>query len=144
MDKPTIHLTNWSSRKLHSGRVFTIMARPRAWEHGDGLCRKFAPIHGDETRLMLNAITLRTPTAIATYREAIEARWRADTYCMQPGLLVATNEAEFAGYILADGDTLCCACKVGADCHRRWAAPFLARAGWAVVLDGQPFLEMSE
>lgn len=43
-----------------------------------------------------------------------------------------------------DGDTLCCACSVAESragrCHRSWAAPFLARAGWNVILDGVPFV----
>jgi len=37
---------------------------------------------------------------------------------------------------VANGDTLLCACKFGAPCHRREAAPFLVRAGWRVILDG--------
>ena len=35
--KPTLHVTNWASRKLHGPkRKWNIMARSRAWEHGDG------------------------------------------------------------------------------------------------------------
>ena len=37
MTTPTLYITNWSLRKLHGpGRLLTIMARPRPWEHGVG------------------------------------------------------------------------------------------------------------
>ena len=39
-------------------------------------------------------------------------------------------------WFVQDGDTLTCTCAKGVDCHRRWAAPFLVKAGWRVVLDG--------
>ena len=132
---PTLYLTNWSSPKLHGpGRKFTIMARPRAWEHGIGRCRKLTPM--DETDLMREALRTRAPEAVAAYRGALERRWEADLYGMRPGLLVATNMGDAAGYVIKDDDTLCCACAKGAECHRRWAAPFLVRAGWRVILDG--------
>lgn len=42
--KPTIHVTNWSSRKLHGpGRTFTIMCMPRAWEWGSGRVEHATP-----------------------------------------------------------------------------------------------------
>lgn len=85
---------------------------------------------------MSNALKERRPEAIAAYREALERRWLSDLYMLQPGILSAVNMSDAAGYVIADGDTLCCACAKGADCHRRWAAPFLVRAGWRVVLDG--------
>jgi hypothetical protein len=43
-----------------------------------------------------------------------------------------------------DGDTLFCACarpdspKRTHPCHLEWLAPFLASAGWSVVLYGEP------
>lgn len=141
--RPTIYLSNWSSKKTPGahgpGRAFTIMGRPRAWEHGDGICRKLAPLDGAEPDLLRAALARRTPEAVAAYRRTIETRWTSDAYMLQPGMLTAVRPSANAGYILADGDTLCCACARGADCHRRWAAPFLHRAGWSVVLDGAVF-----
>lgn len=44
-DRPTLHLTNWSSRRLHGpGRRWSIMARPRHWERGDGTCIPLTPL----------------------------------------------------------------------------------------------------
>ena len=41
---PTLYVTNWSSVRLHGpGRRLSIMARPRTWEHGDGLVSALAP-----------------------------------------------------------------------------------------------------
>lgn len=39
---------------------------------------------------------------------------------------------------VADGSTLCCACKDAPVCHRSVAAEVLAAAGWDVILDGKP------
>lgn len=135
--KPTIHLTNWSSRKLHSGRVFTIMARPRLWERGLGTVLALCPV-GAEVAAMRRALADReNADARREYREMIEARWTnasAFPMALEPGRLLAFADGPI---VVADGDTLCCACARGAECHRRWAAPFLARAGWSVVLDGE-------
>lgn len=43
-----IYLSNWSSPRLHGpGRKLSIMASPRAWEHGDGRVPLFVPHPAD-------------------------------------------------------------------------------------------------
>lgn len=135
---PTLYLTNWSSPRLHGpGRKLTIMARPRAWEHGEGVVVALQP--RDETRhLMVSALADRSNVeAMATYLRAMEVRWRAATD-LGPGRLECVTATGLG--LVHDGDTLCCACARGAECHRRWAAPFLVAAGWRVILDGVEFL----
>lgn len=142
MTRPTLHLTNWSSRKLHGpGLRFGIMARPRRWEHGDGKVLRLIP-DANEAPLMLRALADRANVAtMLAYRDAIEARWAGDNFLV-PWRLVAmttreTSLAPAGEWIpVRDGDSILCACAVGAECHRRWAAPFLVRAGWRVLLDG--------
>ena len=143
---PTLHLTNFSSRKLHGpGRVWTIMAHPRHWEHGDGWALALVP-DIDEVPLMLAALADRgNPATMAAYRQAIEARW-AQSLFLAPWKPVAltTRETDYAPdgewVNVRDGDTLCCACSraeaAAGRCRRSWSAPFLHRAGWRVLLDG--------
>lgn len=54
---------------------------------------------------------------------------------------ITSFEAIERGFIVKDGDTLCCACSRKAasegNCHRTWAAPYLHKAGWEVILDGE-------
>lgn len=130
-DLPTLHITNWSSTKLHGpGRKLTIMARPRAWEHGEGRVPACTPLAG-----WLEAIRSRS-IDIDTYRCWIEERLAEHE--LAPGGLVAISGGSFVPVV--DGDTLCCACSRGAagrhECHRVWVAAALARAGWRVILDG--------
>lgn len=141
--QPTLHLTNWSSRKLHGpGHKLTIMAQPRTWEHGDGYVPVAVPT-GTLLHTMRAALIERnagrSEGAAERYQAAFEKFWRGAEFndLLRPrnlgwahtGVLGATEEVR-------DGDTLCCACARGAPCHRRWFAPFLVRAGWRVVLDG--------
>lgn len=68
---------------------------------------------------------------------AVLRSWRGeDPVELWRGLAVVGGEV----VLVADGDSLLCACSrtdaAVARCHRAWAAPFLARAGWRVVLDG--------
>jgi hypothetical protein len=137
---PTIHLTNWSSRKLHSGRVFSIMARPRAWEHGVGTARALVPPVSAQSllpRLLDSRHSGENPGLLLdVYRTLCENHFEARVSQMFHGLLGDIDADGFRN-LVADGDTLCCACARGAECHRRWAAPFLVRAGWRVVLDGE-------
>jgi hypothetical protein len=145
---PTIHLTNWSSKGLHGpGRRWTIMARPRAWEHGDGAVTWLVP-QGDEIQLMREALALRNaaklPAALngpmGRYQATIKARWAGNEAAMEPGQLAAWVKGE--GFVaVRHGDTLLCACARGAECHRRWAAPYLRGAGWRVLLDGEECAE---
>ena len=133
-DRPTIHLTNWSSPKFHGpGRKWTIMARPRAWEHGDGQVRNLMPpLH------LLRAVKDGSITVGAYFAE-LEREWARSASLLAPGLLRWVSRdmgIDVDAGDVEDGDTLCCACARGAPCHRRAAAPFLVRAGWRVILDG--------
>jgi hypothetical protein len=132
MDKPTIHLTNWSTRSLHRGRVYNIMAKPRHWEHGNGNVPALTP-----SAAMLDAVR-GGEVEIDDYREALLLAWRLTFDDLQPGALYAMQGAN--GWTIADGDTLCCACSKAeaalGRCHRVWAAKALARVGWRVILDG--------
>lgn len=129
-DRPTIHLTNFSSRKLHGpGRVFTIMAKPRTWEHGAGKVEEFIPPVHALRQVQDGAITFEQYAAILR-----DAWSHAPVGWYAPGVLTWCNGNE--GGPVLDGDTLCCACARGAPCHRQVAVPFLLRAGWRVVLDG--------
>ncbi len=58
-----------------------------------------------------------------------------------PGRLMYRPGMSFPELAVSHGDSLLCACKVGAPCHRREAAPFLVRAGWRVILDGSEVTE---
>ncbi|HYD02593.1 MAG TPA: hypothetical protein VEB22_15305 [Phycisphaerales bacterium] len=129
-DRPTLHLTNWASRRLHGpGRKLTIMRRPRAWEHGDG--RVAALIPGLRDLADVQDGTLDLDGYIA------RCRVHFSTFPLPPGQLWTTAGG---GTPVADGDTLCCACSranaAQGACHRVVAAELLAAAGWRVLLDG--------
>lgn len=130
-ERPTLHITNWSSRRLHgNGRKLTIMAAPRQWEHGDGRVPACTPLLG---RLQaLRAGTLSMPD----YRDAMV--YRLAQHDIRPGGLVAIAAGDHVPVV--DGDTLLCACSreqaAAGCCHRVWVAHALAAAGWRVVLDG--------
>ena len=133
---PTIHLTNWSSRKLHGpGRLLTIMAAPRQWERGAGSVPLLEPDIGDLLDVRRGQLT------IDDYREHTEGDIlrRLERGALSPGVLSVSRAADGVG-VVVDGDTLCCACSredaAAGRCHRVWAAPALVRAGWRVILDG--------
>lgn len=142
--RPTLYVTNWSSRKLHGpypGRKWTIMARPRKWEHGEGGILVLTPSPHDLTEgLMLRALSdrgsEREAASMRVYREAMEQRWEQAADLLRPGGLVALDGDGWR-HLVGDRDSLLCACARSAECHRRWAVPFLRRAGWRVVLDGE-------
>lgn len=120
--KPTVYVTNWSSRKLKGpGRQLTIMAAPRSWERGDGAVLALTPDLRDLRDMQDGRITL--PEYRRRFERALE------------GAKLGPGDLD-----VRDGDTLCCACSRAAAaagmCHRVWAAEALARAGWRVVLDG--------
>ena len=129
---PTLHVTSWASRRmLGPGRRWTIMARPRTWEDGDGVVRAFVPtvanLDGLRTgRLVFDEYRQRCLTAFASRP-------------VGPGALEA--HAGCSCVLVADGDTLCCSCSralvARGECHRVWAAELLRRGGWRVVLDGR-------
>lgn len=148
---PTLYLSNWSSHKtpgMHGpGQKFTIMARPREWEHGGGRVPTLIPA-GPVLALMDRALDERRSgsgtVALDTYREAYCAALDVARAGLRPGrMMVLPRGPGMGGGLpsnLWDGDTLCCACSVAearaGRCHRTWAAPFLAAAGWTVILDG--------
>jgi hypothetical protein len=119
--RPTIHMTNFSSRTLHRGRVFSIMAKPRRWEHGEGFIRELVPAVHDLEAVQSGRIDLET------YR----ARFLAG---------VPRDALSPPHPVLRDGDTLCCSCSreeaLAGRCHRVWSARLLVEAGWRVILDG--------
>jgi hypothetical protein len=133
--RPTLHLTNWSSRKLHGpGRKWTIMARPRRWEHGDGYIPGLLPTVSELDLVRNGRISLDA------YRES----YRHKVWLMAeltPGLMRANRPPSHERWRVSDGDTLCCACSrakaAAGECHRVWAAEALVKAGWRVVLDGE-------
>jgi hypothetical protein len=132
--KPTLWITNWSSKKIHGpGRKLSIMAMPRPWEHGDGRIPCLTPDSVD-LRLVRDG-----HIGIDEYRRRFEAKVAESEDRLKPGILGATTR--FSGaFAVRDGDTLCCACSrddaAAGRCHRVWAAEALARAGWRVILDG--------
>lgn len=154
--RPVLHLRSWgwvrARRRAnewpppdHSGRAYTIMANPRAdfGERGDGHVPALVP-QGQERDLLHELVRLRRTGAgvaddsalLVQYRTALEARW-ANLDLSASGLLV--YHAAGLGRV-QPGDTLCCACSevnaLRGECHRAWAAPLLARAGWRVFLEG--------
>ena len=144
--RPTIHLSNWSSHRTPgahgSGRKFSIMARPRAWEWGDGRVEPLATM-GDLEPMMIEALTERAAgivegDAMQSYRMVYLRRIGA--LDMRPGYLVASHGGSDARTVI-DGTTLCCGCAVDYArkglCHRAWLAEAFARDGWRVVLDGR-------
>ena len=140
--KPTVYLTNWSSRTRHGpGRKWTIMARPRAWERGEGVVDDFVPPVG----LLLDVKAGRVTEGF--YFLELRRLWAREVREYGPDaytpshLLARLYRPSPEGYTVAgvaDGDSLLCACAVGKPCHRREMVPFLLRAGWRVVLDGEP------
>lgn len=149
MDSPTLYLSNWSSHRTPGahgpGRKWSIMARPRAWERGEGACIPLAPLGPPGVLLDLLVVQRRAgavdPDLLDRYRQAMAHRWGPREYGPDLGpthLWAAPDEGPPVR--VSDGDTLCCACAVAeareGRCHRAWAAPFLVRAGWRVVLDG--------
>ena len=117
------------------------MARPRRWEHGDGRVSAFVPPDPDELVRVIAARRQGLTDLVGAYREGVIRAWALnyEDYGHAPGELLAYCADGVEAPVL-DGATLCCACSVAearaGRCHRAWAAPFLVRAGWRVVLDG--------
>jgi hypothetical protein len=135
MNRPILHVTNWASRKLHRGTVYTIMSAPRSWEWGAGRIVALCPRLDDLRDLHEGRL------AGDTYRTRFEHGLMLDLGALVPGKLTANTGRPphplDTPTPIRDGDTLCCACARGKPCHRRWAAPWLHEAGWDVVLDGE-------
>lgn len=131
-ERPTLHVTNWSSRRLHGpGRTFTIMTMPRSWEWGAGRLLCATP-----DREMFRQVVCGS-LSIEDYAAHIRAQMAGAD--LTPGVLVVEG-APPGEEALRGGDTLCCACSkaqaAAGRCHRVWIAEALAQASWRVLLDG--------
>lgn len=161
--RPTLYLSNWASRRSPgrwgAGRRWTIMAKPNPMrgERGEGAVNALVPTDFPVERAggVERAFYARTwldaalaargtddeerTTALyrAEFRRQLEA-WGAEA--LAPDRLFANARPHDWAVLVADGDTLCCACSAATAarglCHRAWAAPYLVRAGWRVLLDG--------
>lgn len=80
---------------------------------------------------------------VRNLRRALETRWGVLLHdgALAPSKLGAPSALPDVPLLLGDGDTLCCTCPVfDAQCGlclRQWFSPFLVRAGWRVIRDGQ-------
>jgi len=163
-DLPRLHLLGWGTLNArlraerwppgpdYSGRTFTIMLRPRWFERGDGCVIELTPHTAAEGALLEQLLRARRRGDLdameregAQYRELLERRWSLALQAgrLAPGALGAGVNQPEGGIgldLLRDGDALCCACSAAeaaaGRCHRVWAAPILARAGWSVTLEG--------
>lgn len=145
MTGESIYLTAWLPKWAcyrGPGRPLTIMALPRSWEAGEGSVTALVP-SGDVARMMRAALYARK-NPLFTGREPLDRYRRVYVAALQgmldagklsPGKLMARNG--LYRFKVEDGDTLMCACSPADECHRQFAAPFLARAGWRVILDGK-------
>lgn len=141
MTRPTLYLTNVASLRTpgHKGPRdghLTIRARPLHWARGLGRVNVLAPLGALEP-LMLAAIEERksgigSHECMIRYRAAYEHHLSQNN--LSPWRLGVVTDNDF--WFVQDGDTLTCTCAKGIDCHRRWAAPYLVKAGWRVILDG--------
>jgi hypothetical protein len=160
--KPTLYLSNWSSHRtpgMHGpGRKWTIMADPRHFERGEGRVESLAPLGSRLHRLLRAALADRGNVATmeayrAAFDAAMETRLAGGLLSPERGTGYRLDGRLWAmgapGHMTAlpgltcrveDGDSLLCACSrdeaAAGRCHRAWAAPWLLRAGWRVVLDG--------
>lgn len=140
MTRPTLYLTNWSSRSLHGpGRKLCAMAAPRRWERGYGGIYCCSP-----TMKALREV--QRTWDLAEYRFACESwfrSFRGEDDRMRPGELVCFYWGREGTGPVNDGDSLLCACarpgspKRTHPCHLELLTPFLVRAGWDVVLHGR-------
>lgn len=146
---PVIYLSNFASRRTRghhgAGRLYTIMARPRAafGEFGEGAVFPLQPVKWDLLDVKAGRISIdeyHRRTVDRWDRAIRAARGMGIEHPWAPGRLHAFNGE---GVVVRADDTLCCCCSREAaargECHRAWAAPRLVAAGWAVVLDGKRF-----
>lgn len=133
--RPLIYVTNWSSTKLHGpGMTWTIMAKPRHWERGDGVVWELVPSTEDLELVRIGALHENQYwwryMANISKEDIVPSKLQASAYAKIPYPVA-----------VAGGDTLCCSCSreqaARRKCHRVWAAELLIEAGWAVVLDGE-------
>ncbi len=134
--KPTSYLSNWASHATPGrhgpGRKLTIMPAPLGARRGQG-----ERVHASPGRLAGPHARRITGDR---YQHMFELHMDAmEKLALPPGKLTAAKP-DGDRFRVLDGDTLCCACSrevaAAGRCHRAWAAPFLVRAGWRVILDG--------
>lgn len=123
------------------------MALPGPRFRGDGRVAKAAPAQADLHAVQAGEISLDDYRALCVDRFEVFAE--SGSYA--PGTLRAvvpaakTLDARAACRAVGDGDTLFCACprpdrpRRYPFCHLELLAPFLAAAGWTVMLYGAPF-----
>lgn len=144
MDKPAIYLSSFAAPGHHGpGRLWSMVARPLPGEQGEGRVWALLPYGSDLVEFKAGRLTLGN--ARERYRELLKSRTARATVGIGPGALAAGMPSddvpfEFARVEVQPGDTVCCCCSVKeaarGRCHRAWAAPYLHRAGWLVILDG--------
>lgn len=127
--RPTLYVTNGSSRKLHGpGKRLHIMAAPRDFEQADDSVPVLKPNLDDLYAVKGQRITF------SQYKRRYEDTC-PPVHQLVPGKLLTDRYEP-----VADGDTLYCACSkadaAAGKCHRVWAAEALAMAGWRIILDG--------
>lgn len=135
----SIYLSNWNSYRTEGahgpGKKWSIMARPRHWEHGDGSVPLLIPDEQDLLDIQRGVIT--EDVYRGKYLALVAHRIRVQGKPIAPGSLQAKTPTGVTP--VGDGDTLLCACGVekarAGKCHRMWAGGFLALLGWNVYLD---------
>lgn len=131
--KPTIYLSNWSSHATpgHHGPGCKLTITDRICQPDRSKRPRVLDLQPTADDFLLYR-TWKITTA--EYRHRFESALSANLGRLAPGALASSSPEQL---VLA-GDTLCCTCsRAGAVwCHRTWAAPFLIRAGWRVILDG--------
>jgi hypothetical protein len=114
-----------------TARKYTIMRFPPKGTAGSGEVPHLVPPVGLLTAIRDGSLSRKD------FATALEERWSTSSRLnlLAPGPLYALRPG---GQLVRveSGDILTCTCAAGAFCHRRVAAPVLARAGWRVWLDG--------
>lgn len=135
---PRLHITNYSSLKLYGpGRWLSIQAIPPDWTapYTDGNVPFLIPIRADLVARHAGEMSHED------YKATLTKRWEARQDLLRPGTLMA--QVGFCLIAVEEGDTLLCTCSRDkarqGRCHRAWMAPYLAAAGWEVILDGDVF-----
>ena len=156
--RPTLHVAGWASWRTQGHHAplpapkYSIMSSAPEWATPSGVVGALVPRGAElaDLWLLLAARRAKEPVpegVLARYRGALEARWEEALArgWLAPGSLrfcaVRPNRSWGTDWWQVTSSTLCCACSVAESragrCHRSWLAPFLRRAGWQVVLDGE-------
>lgn len=151
-DRPTLYLSGWNSRTQghHGpGPKLSIMVWPGKYVRPDGHAFLLIPTTDEEIADLATLILARRakeptpPDVLARYRGSLESRWAdyASQWILGPGRLsYVERRTDDREILVPDGASLLCGCSAAhaaiGECHRAWAAPFLVRSGWRVILDG--------